>query len=623
MIRLVQKGHPDFAAGLRRRATGINQATMHSGPRHALHDNAPYIAVRKAASELSTILFDTEKEADTTGSSMDSAGYGVNKSKTTMEGFGNTQPAQEKTFTDQIKNGIQQLTESFSAIEDSTHSDCSGKVYKAIPSSTSKSYPNKSTNKGSLIGNTPDVGTAAGRREDVKKSTKNKVVQNPDLARIIYKGGKAGGGWEDDGSSDGVSSGHSNGSEPWSEKLESAVVEDWNQEANCVEDIVGSREGRLIPSRQELDQLERRCNTLNCDQVLEFLIQKITNYDSIIQMRALCAIERLLNTDLLGLVSEMLHGSLQTVVLAESSSKQAVSKAKKILRQIQNAVKQEELRNEPKNASYAGQDLITTTSNESVCNDLKDDYNLQKGLPTNFNESGQKNAIVDDHIGHKSDKFSVSLFDGLMMKPDDSENGSNNTLKGTKEIKANTLGNNLPIGAQVLDLLTEQNTVGNSRIVGNSVMTTSVVVDDSNVKESNSCSREPCGGTRQPQYKESTKDPLLSSDNNIDYLLASMNFKVDSKKVVSSATNDKIVMNQTQTTLLPQRQQSLDKDRITAMFPQLSTSTLSGSSAIPLQLGKDNTGSFGFITQTNTRSKPKPKENFDFVQEAMKSAIPK
>ncbi|XP_071965939.1 AP-4 complex accessory subunit tepsin-like [Antedon mediterranea] len=604
MIRVVQYGHPPFAAGLRRNATGINKATMHSGPPHATCDNAPYVAVRKAATQLSSILFDTEKKSPSTSNSINTVGYGVNKSKKTMGGFGNTQTVHEKTLTDQLKNGFQQLAGSFSATENITQP----RAYKAMHGDTNKSYSESmSMYKGDLIKHTTSQVTIPTKQDST-------IVENPDLARLTYKGGKAGGGWEEDGSSDGISSDLSNGSTPLSEKLQAAaVVEDWIEEAKCVEDIVTTNEGRSIPSRQELDELEGRCDTLNCDKVLEFLIHKIARPENVIKMRALCAIERLVNTDLLGHDIHQLHSSLQDIISSQETSKQAVSKAKKILRLIQSTAKQDEIRN----ILTTQQPKVSPATMENLDTSIKD---LDKNLLSNLDLI---NHSKEDPENAKSNLPHSETLTHLVIE----QNKSINKLDGEKTQKSVDSADTIPLSGQNMDLQTGHNLRygDNPRIIGQNGKQGDTIANVKDSIEETDSSINPSttieGCVKEPEKTYSSND-LLSDESNIGDLLTSLNFKTD-VKIASGRPKERTPLNQMQTSTPLQMQQSLDKNSIAAMFPQLSTSNLSGTSALPLQLGRQSAG-FDFVGgQNDTKAKPKAQEKFDFVQEAMKSAIRK
>ncbi|XP_054763423.2 AP-4 complex accessory subunit tepsin-like [Lytechinus pictus] len=128
LLHLVEKGHPSFCEGLRRKAQGIQSSAKCSGPPDPLHGMAPYVAVRKAAKALSEKLFDTEvthtrpstnqswKQGHMTHDIKQSREGGNTKK---MEGFGNTSAVSQKPVTieslgETVKGGFQQIASKLS-----------------------------------------------------------------------------------------------------------------------------------------------------------------------------------------------------------------------------------------------------------------------------------------------------------------------------------------------------------------------------------------------------------------------------------------------------------------------------------------------------------------------------
>ncbi|XP_033630619.1 AP-4 complex accessory subunit tepsin-like isoform X1 [Asterias rubens] len=440
MKHVVENGSEEFRAGLLRRSAGIQHATKFSGPPDPLHGNAPYIAVRSAAKQLSEVLFDTEQcrsqEASSPRKMAPSSGIGSSRSGITMQGFGNTVAPvhKQKSFTETVKGGFQQLAESF---RESTTPPAFLRVesdYKPLGGSDSDSSTSAVFSLSSGRRQPQTASESCDRQGEYKpvvvddgeaSSVKRHQPGSKDLARVTagrHKQGRPAGGWEDcsrgRGSNASNSDGqHSGDSTELSERLESVSVEDLSMETKLVEEFVSTSNGKL-PSRDALSQFVKHCCTLNCEKITELLHVELQSTSDSIHMRCLCALEALMRDDIVS--SDYLYGILPhtlTTLQEQSTDKLIQSKASKILRQLERTCEEATVaKSSTRHHNYLSSPLTNNSSidlqQSETCGDDYQSVNLDSLVP--FSRQDETNG--EDHtvsVSNSPSQKSKSLFSGM------------------------------------------------------------------------------------------------------------------------------------------------------------------------------------------------------------------
>lgn len=334
MKYIVEHGNPNFRLGLIKSAHGIMAATKFSGPADPLHGNVPYQQVRKAAQELSSLLFDIEQTDGTeSAKSMPPKTYiglgpsDSSRSSGTMEGFGNSPASsQNKTFGDSVRDNLGKIIDKIT--EGPT--DYQNEVLSMLEQS--KAYkPPESYHGNQLPHLTQHV--------------------RPKQAPIVkHTPGRAGGGWEEDDDDNNVesedeekhlkidsqSSGkHSSESTEKVDRLDNVTQEDWSVEENHVKSLVDCEDNFLL-TRQEIVSFMKHCGQLNCDKVLEFLIQRFGASSDTINMRSLLLVENFLTRDYISIdrIIKQCKDKLLSLYLSTSQGP-VKSKTRKIIRTLE------------------------------------------------------------------------------------------------------------------------------------------------------------------------------------------------------------------------------------------------------------------------------------------------
>ncbi|XP_078611654.1 AP-4 complex accessory subunit tepsin-like isoform X1 [Branchiostoma floridae x Branchiostoma japonicum] len=330
MKHLIENGPPEFQQGLRRRSEGIKAATSYSGPADPLHGHAPYVVVRKTATEVSSILFNTENcerspNRPTASNNRPSVQTGIGNLQTSagrMQGFGNTVPQNtNKSLGTTILSNLKGWTEGVSGSNNNQYQPIGGQ-------------PLPPHNSGALVGGYKPamIDISVGQQYSPQVSPQRKSY---------HTAGKAGGGWEDTtskhfhGNNTHSKSDNSGDSTELSERLETVSVEDRTQETQLVTDYTSCQaQSTRPPSREELQQFIKRCSALNCDVILQLLNDKLSHSDPQVQLKILFVLEHLMKTDLVTTeqLLELFSPTLETLSTGGQGTQQA--KATKILRQL-------------------------------------------------------------------------------------------------------------------------------------------------------------------------------------------------------------------------------------------------------------------------------------------------
>ncbi|XP_064618300.1 AP-4 complex accessory subunit Tepsin-like [Liolophura sinensis] len=316
MKYVVENGNPNFAMGLRKKSRGLKEATSFGGPPDPLHGNIPYLLVRKAAKELSELVFDTETVKTLPQSPQNpvlksKGGMGRSSRNQGMEGFGNTPKQREKTLGSTILTGLNKL------VENVTDSGSPGLTMSPIKTSCGDYTPvqiQPTVESERLQTTSPPVNTRPAPRKHIP--------------------GRAGGGWEDDLDTEvRLSSGsRSDGSQGQSDRYESSSsTEDWSNEESLVMEVTDKTEPCLL-TRTQICHFLKKCPSVNCEKTVEILNRCLLGTEDHIVIKCLQLIEGLLRCDLVNLefIAATCRSNLISVYHRDNS--QIRAKAKKIIR---------------------------------------------------------------------------------------------------------------------------------------------------------------------------------------------------------------------------------------------------------------------------------------------------
>ncbi|XP_006825590.1 AP-4 complex accessory subunit tepsin-like [Saccoglossus kowalevskii] len=631
MKYLVVNGNVEFSQGLRRSSKGIKEAMSFSGQSDPLHGQAPYLAVRKAAVELSEILFDTEsKFAKQSVSSVKvDTGIGSVSSSGKMEGFGNTVNVPQKSILENLRDFAENIMDPYALMKSSPQErERNPKEYRPLVDDGSSA--------------TSAAPRYASRRTDEYKAidaTVSSVPGNPDVSRVQlgvsksnYNPGKPGGGW--DNGRDMNNSAVSNGSDPKSkdstdltEKLESVSVTDSSQEMRLVEDITAPGGVKPIPSRETMTQFTKRCATLNCDQIVEFLNNKLASESSQVQLKSLFFLEAMLKSDLVSSEYMLIVVKENLEHLCQASQGSTQTKSKKILLQLESMQKTSPtIDHQQQNNEILLTDLSNSQYENVESRTFSGDLLVS---PENHCVSLDTATSVDKTQAQTSS----SLFSGMNLPS--ARKVQTEVARKQTEVQKVTEPENSEV--LLLDSLDTNSQINQNKIQESDIFTSLSTTDlqtgnilnqqSSDINDFSTCSTgdQPtapmmsafndsssvCITNEQPVANK-MHDPLMSRTANMNDLLSSLGMssaeKVDVKSQPSLVTTHNIntgsITGQT-----PQH--------TIAAFPQLSSAHLSGKSTIPLKFGQKQSNTFGFIASNDDKcNKP---DSFDFVQDAMKA----
>ncbi|KAL0983983.1 hypothetical protein UPYG_G00135510 [Umbra pygmaea] len=341
-VHLCSQGSPQFLTELRRNSTFIQQASVYSGPPDPIHDTALYQKVRTTAQELARLLFtDTVSSQSSTSPcklTMPNMGMGSdNTHNSRMQGFGYS-PAMRATSGDTLMGKIQKATEfvASSVLPPTEHQGIrlhdnnyraavvpSGPIEVAVPA-CAYSVP---SHRPKVSQRCP--GQVGGGWEEIDSghsSSHNSSQENTDHSQ-------ASGGQSSKSGGTGSQSGASRESSgDLSERVEAMQLGDCGQEVALISWLTEG--SKVFLSREESQHFLKECSTLNCDVVVELLSDRLQDSSETAQMRALCAVNCLMASDLLSL--EQIFGSTQRRLaqLSEGPPGPVTNKATKIIRQF-------------------------------------------------------------------------------------------------------------------------------------------------------------------------------------------------------------------------------------------------------------------------------------------------
>ena len=340
---VVDNGHSDFRESLKRRSSGIKEATMHGGPPDPVHGNTPYVMVRREANELCNVLF-MERAS---GSKHDSAsgmapvamsGMGsTSQRKGTMQGFGNVVPQENSIVSDMI-GGIKKLASAVST---------SGESSKSTPAALEADKYFTDFQPVEPPAETPV--------NDNSREMNPPLMSRDKRVQYIHKPGRAGGGWEDDDDDeDTVTSTNRRLSNPQSSSSRhsartsassndgrlsngAAQVDDQSQctaEERLVRESLAKSPDRALLSRKEVNVFINGCAKVSCTKCLEILCARLGDEGSIggcgSVLKGLQLLEGLIGTDLVSPedLTALCLPILTRVVTAQTGPTQ--SKARKL-----------------------------------------------------------------------------------------------------------------------------------------------------------------------------------------------------------------------------------------------------------------------------------------------------
>ncbi|XP_033748801.1 AP-4 complex accessory subunit Tepsin-like isoform X2 [Pecten maximus] len=355
MKYLLENGHRNFRFGLLKNARGITAATKFSGAPDPLHGNVPYLMVRKAAQELSEVLFDTEtfegnQEGEPTSLiNTDSLGSS-NYQKGKLEGFGNSPAVQKNTLGDSLIDNVYKMAEKMSE----QPADRQRELLKTVQD---------------VGGYKPPINYPADMAPLVVPFIKPEIKAHPVEPLRKHIPGKAGGGWDDSDDDDAdscpahsQSSGKkSTGSNDLLERMDGVTLEDWSGEESLVTNTVDNGQSFLL-KRTEIKIFIMSCHQLGCYKILELLNQRLKSGVDNHTMRSLLLVENLLTTDLIS-VDRMVRTCKESLVwLVANCSGPIASKANKIIKILEKL----------SNSSLLGGTLNNTVNANAWRSDLLD-----------------------------------------------------------------------------------------------------------------------------------------------------------------------------------------------------------------------------------------------------------
>ncbi|XP_035218306.1 AP-4 complex accessory subunit tepsin-like isoform X2 [Stegodyphus dumicola] len=332
LLYLVQNGHEEFINAIKFHEVPLKEAMGFHGPPDDLHGRTFYENIRKMAKELLEFIFAENK---ITGSCISQTalpgmgGYGSTASLTKMPGFGHTVKTQ-KSVTEKVSDGLTNLVEKFKASND--------KEKQAIQ----MSYLNESIPKYKpLIIDKSQSDCNVSSFEEKPLSVQQATVLAHAKRKVrVYKPGQPGGGWADPCNTDDtitevLPEGTSKISSTSTDSLEMSKIDlqsstDWVDEHKIVNEFIVNEPLQKLRYDYILSQC-KRCASLNCDQVLKFLMDKLSSKELNVRLRIFVFMEYLLFYDII--TAESLRKIVLPVLTSttiENAEEQIKLKAKKL-----------------------------------------------------------------------------------------------------------------------------------------------------------------------------------------------------------------------------------------------------------------------------------------------------
>ncbi|GFY75815.1 AP-4 complex accessory subunit Tepsin [Trichonephila inaurata madagascariensis] len=304
LLYLVNNGHAEMVEEVKFHEIKLKEAMGFHGPPDDLHGKRFYENIRKASKELLEYVFSEDKKRNENvapPSQSELIGYGSSASSKNLQGFGYSVKSQ-KTVSEKVSDGITNFVEKLLPSTDKgTESSQGTHLSEALPQ-----YKPLIINKRVL-----DC-------EVMETETRPSLVQMPPPTLrtkkkvSVYKPGRPGGGWDDsedeDLEQDTVpeeivqESCASVDSVDFSKIELKEVATDWIDEHKVVDEFTIDEELSKLDNTAILFHC-KRCSSLNCDKVLNFLVEKFSNKVENVQLRALVFVEYLLFHDIITLES--------------------------------------------------------------------------------------------------------------------------------------------------------------------------------------------------------------------------------------------------------------------------------------------------------------------------------
>ncbi|CAL1277952.1 unnamed protein product [Larinioides sclopetarius] len=283
----------------------LKEALGFYGPPDDLHGKTFYENIRKMAKEILEYVFSEDKRSQENilpPTPSELTGYGSSASSKNLQGFGfsvKTQKTVSEKMSDGISNFVEKLLPSNKPVETAHVSLLNEALPQYKPLIINRSIPDC---------------------EEVLSQSRPSPVQmpapilRPKKKVSVYKPGRPGGGWDDSEDEEEVEpevvapeevsqkSCTSVDSVDFSKIELKEVTVDWVDEHKVVDEFTVNEKLNKLDSAKILS-LSKRCSSLNCDKVLDFLVEKLSRNVENVQLRALIFMEYLLFHDIITLES--------------------------------------------------------------------------------------------------------------------------------------------------------------------------------------------------------------------------------------------------------------------------------------------------------------------------------
>lgn len=337
LLYLCGHGSPSFLLTLRRNSALIQEATAFAGPPDPLHGNSLYQKVRAAAQDLGSTLFSdaVPPPPSQPPQALPPAGMGAQaRPHGALQGFGYTKQwgrtgSAGESFLSTIQKAAEVVANAVRPGPENASAQGllpRGDTYQpAVTPPSSHTLPNP----GNLVLGARAVrhqpGQAGGGWDELDSgpSSQNSSCTS-NLSRASDSGSRSG--------SDSHSGASREPGDP-TERAEAMAPNDCQQELSLVRTV--TQGSRVFLSREETQHFIKECGLLNCEAVLELLLQQLVGTSECEQMRALCAIASFGAADLLPQEHVLLLCRQQLQELGAGNPGPVTNKATKILRHFE------------------------------------------------------------------------------------------------------------------------------------------------------------------------------------------------------------------------------------------------------------------------------------------------
>ncbi|XP_055946462.1 AP-4 complex accessory subunit tepsin-like [Argiope bruennichi] len=340
LLYLVKNGHAEMVEEVKFHEVALKEALSFYGVPDDLHGKAFYENIRKMAKEILDYVFSEDKRTHENvlpPAASELTGYGSSANSKNLQGFGfslKTQKSVSEKMSDGISNFVEKLLPSNKPVETAHVSHLSEALPQYKPLIINRSIPDC---------------------EEVPSQLRPSPVQMPvptlrtKKKASVYKPGRPGGGWDDSEDEEieaemAVPEEISHKSCTSVDSIDFSKIEfkevtvDWVDEHKVVDEFTVNAKLNKLDNTTILS-LAKRCSSLNCDKVLSFLVEKLSENEENVQLRALVFMEYLLFHDIITLESllKIVLPSLKELNEKEDEIPTAVKvKAKKIILIIEN-----------------------------------------------------------------------------------------------------------------------------------------------------------------------------------------------------------------------------------------------------------------------------------------------